>query len=227
MLLGFMDFLSKNWLWLTLGLVIIICICILLCTDTKGKKDGKMQINEYKGNKGGDAEAQDAPAELEAPAAPAEAEAEPEAATEQPVEPAEPAAAPAQEPAMSGEEGAAPAEEAELPSAPEEAELPAGEEEKAEVEFAAPDEDEENLNEEDHSDVVVKSAKKGESVTTRYRIVYDRESMTWVIRKDGSTRAFRRVKTKKEALEIAKELSKKQDVSVSVHKRDGKFQKKN
>ncbi len=59
-----------------------------------------------------------------------------------------------------------------------------------------------------------------------YRILYDRETKTWEIRKDMAKRVIRRVKTKKEALEIAQELSKNQDLNLVVHKKDGKFQKK-
>lgn len=59
-----------------------------------------------------------------------------------------------------------------------------------------------------------------------YRIMYDKETKTWEIRKDMAKRVIRRVKTKKEALEIAQELSKNQDLNLIVHKKDGKFQKK-
>ena len=44
--------------------------------------------------------------------------------------------------------------------------------------------------------------------------------------KSDNQRVTRRVKTKKEALEIAKELCKHQDMNLTVHKKDGKFQKK-
>lgn len=59
-----------------------------------------------------------------------------------------------------------------------------------------------------------------------YRILYDKETETWEVRKDNAKRVIRRVKTKKEALEIAKELSQNQDLNLVVHKKDGKFQKK-
>ena len=48
----------------------------------------------------------------------------------------------------------------------------------------------------------------------------------WVIKKDGASRATKRVATKEEALKIAKQLSVSHDANVSVHKKDGKFQKK-
>ena len=210
MLLSVLDFLKTNWLWLTLGLVIIVCIIILLCTDTK-KKGGELNVNEYgvKGKKENDAEeSKREQEEAEANAAPSE----------------EPAETAGEETTESGEQPAAESQEAEQQS--EEAEQPAAEDAQSEQnETVSEQEDaaEEEPDEEDHSDVVVKSAKKG---SARYRIVYDRDTMTWVIRKDGNVRAFRRVKTKREALEIAKELSAKNpEVSVSVHKKDGKFQK--
>lgn len=59
-----------------------------------------------------------------------------------------------------------------------------------------------------------------------YRLIYDKENHNWMIKKDGAKRIIRRVKTKEEALKIAKELSKNQDTFLVVHKKDGKFQKK-
>lgn len=61
--------------------------------------------------------------------------------------------------------------------------------------------------------------------TISYRILYDKETKTWEVRKDNAKRVIRRVKTKKEALEIAQELCQKQDLNLVVHKKDGKFQK--
>lgn len=71
------------------------------------------------------------------------------------------------------------------------------------------------------------SEKEDESTveTGVYRVVYDKENYEWVIRKNTSSRAIRRVKTKVEALEIAKHLSNTQDAALTVHKKDGKFQK--
>ena len=59
-----------------------------------------------------------------------------------------------------------------------------------------------------------------------YRILYDRETKTWEVRKDQAKRVIRRVKTKKEALEIAQELCERQELNLVVHKKDGKFQKR-
>ena len=60
----------------------------------------------------------------------------------------------------------------------------------------------------------------------KYRVIYDKETITWEVRKDGAKRVIRRVKTKEEALKIAKELSRSHETALVVHKRDGKFQKK-
>ncbi|MBP5308917.1 MAG: DUF2188 domain-containing protein [Clostridia bacterium] len=59
-----------------------------------------------------------------------------------------------------------------------------------------------------------------------YRVVYDGENKEWMIKKDGAARVIRRVKTKAEALEIAGRLADNQDLSLTVQKKDGKFQKK-
>ena len=60
----------------------------------------------------------------------------------------------------------------------------------------------------------------------RYRVTYDKEQENWVVKMDGAERASRRCATKEEALKVAKELAEKKDASLSVHKKDGKFQKK-
>ena len=59
-----------------------------------------------------------------------------------------------------------------------------------------------------------------------YMVTFDKEEREWVIKKTGADRASRRCKTKQEALEIVEKLSENQDLSVSVKKKDGKFQKK-
>ena len=60
----------------------------------------------------------------------------------------------------------------------------------------------------------------------KYRLIYDRENTSWVIRKDGAGRTIRRVKTKKEALSILKEMEEKnEDIKMVIHKKNGKFQK--
>ena len=60
----------------------------------------------------------------------------------------------------------------------------------------------------------------------RYRVTYDKTMQNWVVKMDGATRASKRCATKEEALKVAKELAKKKDSKLSVHKKDGKFQKK-
>ena len=59
-----------------------------------------------------------------------------------------------------------------------------------------------------------------------YRLTYDSDAREWVIKRDGSERATRRVKTKEEALKVMEQLSENQGVGTHVHKKDGKFQKK-
>lgn len=59
-----------------------------------------------------------------------------------------------------------------------------------------------------------------------YRVVYDKDTRFWQIRKDGAKRVITSLPTKEEALNRVKELSEKQDISFIVHKKDGKFQKK-
>lgn len=58
-----------------------------------------------------------------------------------------------------------------------------------------------------------------------YRVVYDKEEKNWIVRIDGGKRASRRCATKAEALEVAKDLAKKKNADLSVHKKNGKFQK--
>ncbi len=204
MLLGFTEFLKANWIWLTLGLIIVICIIVLLCTD---KKDAPSKAEEP----------QNTDPEIPEPGQ------DPEPAPEE-----EQAVAPAPEP----EEEPAPVSESEPEPVSDEEPIPEPEEEPvaepapvSEEETPAEPEPEPEVDEDDHNDVEVRhpDAKKSDS---GYRVVYDRETFTWVVKKDNNTRVTRRVKTKKEALEIAKELSKRQDVNMTVHKKDGKFQKK-
>ena len=59
-----------------------------------------------------------------------------------------------------------------------------------------------------------------------YRVVYDKETRLWTIRKDGAKRVIANYVTKQEALNRVKELSASKDMNFVVHKKDGKFQKK-
>jgi len=59
----------------------------------------------------------------------------------------------------------------------------------------------------------------------KYTVKFDKEKKDWVILKSGSERAIRRCKTKEEALKTAKIFSEHGDVPLTVHKKNGKFQK--
>ena len=61
----------------------------------------------------------------------------------------------------------------------------------------------------------------------RYRVTYDKDKKDWVVKKDGAQRATKRFATKEEATAFDKEIAKNHDSSLSIHKKNGKFQKKN
>lgn len=96
------------------------------------------------------------------------------------------------------------------------------EEENEELTFEAADIEE--PQEEKHEEQKTAAPQKHKTVS--YRILYDRETKTWEVRKDNAKRVIRRVRTKREALEIAQELCQRQDLNLVVHKKDGKFQRK-
>lgn len=54
---------------------------------------------------------------------------------------------------------------------------------------------------------------------------FDRAKSSWVIYRSDTTRAYRRIGTKQEALVVAKDLAKRLHAQLVVHKKDGKFQK--
>lgn len=60
-----------------------------------------------------------------------------------------------------------------------------------------------------------------------YRVMYDKENRVWLIKKDGAKRTIASYPTKEEALNRVRDLSSTNDLSFVVHKKDGKFQKKN
>ena len=60
----------------------------------------------------------------------------------------------------------------------------------------------------------------------KYTVKFDKEKKDWVILKSGSERAIRRCKTKDEAMKTAKTLSDNADIPLTVHKKNGQFQKK-
>ncbi len=59
-----------------------------------------------------------------------------------------------------------------------------------------------------------------------YRVIYNKESKVWNIKKDGAKRIIDSKTTKEEALKRVKELSENKDTGFVVYKKDGKFQKK-
>ena len=59
-----------------------------------------------------------------------------------------------------------------------------------------------------------------------YRVIYNKETKVWNIKKDGAKRIIDSRATKEEALKRVKELSDSQDANFVVYKKDGKFQKK-
>lgn len=59
-----------------------------------------------------------------------------------------------------------------------------------------------------------------------YRVLYDKDTRFWLIKKDGAKRTIASFPTKDEALSRVKELSSSNDLNFVVHKKDGKFQKK-
>ena len=69
------------------------------------------------------------------------------------------------------------------------------------------------------------AAKKGYT-PHNYRVVYDKEAKIWRLKKDGAKRVIKNFDTKAEALEYAKRISEKNEMGLTVHKKDGKFQKK-
>lgn len=59
-----------------------------------------------------------------------------------------------------------------------------------------------------------------------YRVVYDKEDKLWKIKRDGAKRVIETKQTKDEAVKRVMELSGNKEVGFVVHKKDGKFQKK-
>lgn len=59
-----------------------------------------------------------------------------------------------------------------------------------------------------------------------YRVIFDKDNGKWNIKKDGADRIIDSKLTKQEALERVKKLCENNDTKYIVHKKDGKFQKK-
>ena len=72
---------------------------------------------------------------------------------------------------------------------------------------------------------VEKKVEEEKDENVRYRVVYDKEQKNWIVKIDGGERASKRCATKEEAMKVAKDLAKKKDANLSVHKKNGKFQK--
>ena len=60
----------------------------------------------------------------------------------------------------------------------------------------------------------------------RYNVVFNKEIGKWQIKRTGALRAVENFDTKDAALERAKHMAKKQDISLAVKRKDGKFGKK-
>lgn len=72
-----------------------------------------------------------------------------------------------------------------------------------------------------------KTDNKAKSKSITYRVTPDRERNKWRVKADGAARAIGYYNTKEEALKKVDDLkSKNKSASLSVHKKDGKFQSK-
>lgn len=69
------------------------------------------------------------------------------------------------------------------------------------------------------------SAKPADKDAVKYVVKYDRMKDSWIIQRSGSDRVVRRLKTKEEAVSEARAICKRQNATLVVHKKDGKFQK--
>lgn len=63
------------------------------------------------------------------------------------------------------------------------------------------------------------------SSAIKVTLKYDRVKANWVIYRSDVTRAYRRLATKQESLDVAKDLARRLNAQLVVHKKDGKFQK--
>ena len=64
-----------------------------------------------------------------------------------------------------------------------------------------------------------------ETSAIKVTLKFDRVKSNWVINRSDSNRAYRRCATKQEALNVAKDLARRLQAQLVVHKKDGKFQK--
>ncbi len=64
-----------------------------------------------------------------------------------------------------------------------------------------------------------------ETSDIKVTLKFDRLKNNWIIRRSDSDKTFRRVPTKQEAIVVAKDLAKRLNAQLVVHKKDGKFQR--
>lgn len=64
-----------------------------------------------------------------------------------------------------------------------------------------------------------------ETSAVKVTLKFDRNKGNWVILRSDTDRAYRRLATKQEALNIAKDLARRLKAQLVVHKKDGKFQR--
>lgn len=64
-----------------------------------------------------------------------------------------------------------------------------------------------------------------ETSAVKVTLKYDRIRANWVIFRSDTTRAYRRLGTKQDAIVVAKDLARRLHAQLVVHKKDGKFQK--
>lgn len=69
------------------------------------------------------------------------------------------------------------------------------------------------------------SSKASDKDAVKYVVKYDRLKDSWIIQRSGSERVVRRLRTKEEAMSEARAMCKRQNATLVVHKKDGKFQK--
>lgn len=64
-----------------------------------------------------------------------------------------------------------------------------------------------------------------ENSAIKVTLKFDKEKNNWVIYRSDTTRAYRRMTTKQDAVMVAKDLARRLHAQLVVHKKDGKFQR--
>ena len=90
---------------------------------------------------------------------------------------------------------------------------------------ATEDDEAQSVNQETNNDAPVKEAEEEKTRAQKYMITFDKEQKLWVVKKTGAKKASKKFKTKPEAVKYADRLSSDQGLSLTVKKKDGKFQK--